>query len=54
MLQTSSAITAGLSEGTGTITEARKKYKEASKAKPLKKLGTLATTRKQFRRLSTR
>lgn len=44
MLQASSAIAAGLTEGTGTITEARQKYREASKAKPLKKLGTLATT----------
>ena len=44
MLQASSAIAAGLTEGTGTITEARQKYREASKASPLKKLGTLATT----------
>ena len=44
MLQASSAIAAGLTEGTGSITEARQKYREASKAKPLKKLGTLATT----------
>ena len=44
MLQASSAIAAGLTEGAGTITEARQKYREASKAKPLKKLGTLATT----------
>ena len=44
MLQASSAIAAGLTEGTGTITEARQKYREASKAKPLEKLGTLATT----------
>ena len=44
MLQASSAIAAGLTEGTGTITEARQNYREASKASPLKKLGTLATT----------
>ena len=44
MLQATFAIGAGVTEGAGTITEARKKYREASKANPLKKLGTLATT----------
>ena len=48
MLQASSAILAGLTEGAATITEARQKYREASEAKPLKKLGTLATTASSF------
>lgn len=43
MLQASSAIAAGLVEGAGTITEARQKYREARRAKPLQKLGTFAT-----------
>ena len=43
MLQASSAIAAGLTEGAGTITNARQKYREARKAKPLQKLGTFTT-----------
>ena len=42
MLQASAAIAAGVVEGAGTITEARQKYREARKVKPLQKLGAFA------------
>ena len=48
MLQSSSAIAAGLTEGAGTITEARQKFREARKAKPLQKLGAFETIVNSF------
>jgi len=49
MLQASSTIAAGLTEGFGTITEAVQTYREARKAKYLQELGNpFATTFKTF------
>lgn len=44
MLQASSAIAAGLTEGAGTITEAWQKYRAAKTANPLHKLGNFAAS----------
>ena len=44
MLQPSFAIASRVLEGTGNINEAREKYREARKNKPLQKLGKFVTT----------
>lgn len=48
MLQASSAIAAGLTEGAGTITEAWQKYRAAKTANPLRNLGKFAIASRHY------